>query len=362
MDFIQSIFSKTVVGLDIGVSGIKAVQLSLGKTVSLLAYNRIALPWDSITSDGVIKNDEALITALKKLFSGKTFSSQKVSIGVFGNSILSKPIHMPQMDRKAIQEQIYWEAEQYIPFNIEECSLDFAIVGNTVQQVESGAQSSVEILLVAAKKDYIEAVSGVIERAGLSPVVIDYQAFALGNCFEFNYGVETSQLGVGETDVIIDFGAGSTKLSFVEKENTVFTTKIAPCGSGCTQAISERIGEGFEQAEAIKLSEPDSPLVTPIIRDYNAHWVTELQKNIDVFFSQSGERTLRKIFYCGGASRTLGLIESLQDRYPEQTELLNPLKNVVAPKSKNNFRLIDDLTCLGSVAVGLALRKPGDSR
>lgn len=362
MDFIQSIFSKTVVGLDIGVSGIKAVQLNVGKTVSLLAYNRIALPWDSITSDGVIKDDEAIVTALKKLFSGKSFSTRRVSLGVFGNSILSKPILMPQMDKKAIKEQIYWEAEQYIPFNIEECSLDFAIVGNTVQQVESGAQASVEILLVAAKKDYIEAVSGVIERAGLSPAIIDYQAFALGNCFEFNYGLEVSHLGPGETDVIIDFGAGSTKLSFVEKENTVFTTKVAPCGSGCTQVISERTAESFEQAEAIKLAEPDSPLVSPIIRDYNSHWVAELQKNIDVFFSQTSERTLRKIFYCGGASRTLGLIESLQDRYPEQVELLNPLKNVISPRSRASTKLVEDLTCLGSVAVGLALRKAGDSR
>ncbi len=360
MDLLKSIFSKTVVGLDIGVSGIKAVEVSIGKKVSLIAYNRISLPWGTITPEGTVKNDLAIIGALKKLFSGKSFSTSNVSVGIFGNSVLSKPIHMPKMAKKDIEEQIYWEAEQYIPFNIEECSIDFAVVGNTVQKVVAGTESTIEVLLVAVKKDYIQSFTGIIERAGLNPIVVDYQAFALGNAFEFNYTSELSDLTAGETNVVIDFGAGSTKLSFIERESTVFTTKISSCGSGYSQLISERLGENFDQAEVIKLTESDSALVSPIIQDYNAHLSSEVQKNIDVFLAQMGERSLRKIFYCGGGSKTPGLIEMLHDKYPEQIEPLNPIKNLIVPRSKSNMKMLEDLSCLGTVAVGLALRKPGD--
>ena len=362
MEFLTSIFQKRLVGLDIGISGIKAVELSLGKTNSLVAYNRISLPWDSITPEGVIKDDANIVTALQKLFSKKSFSTKNVSVGVFGNSILSKPINIPKMATKDIDEQIYWEAEQYIPFNIEECALDFSVIGNTVQKLDVSAPPQIEVLLVAAKKEYIQSFTGVIERAGLKALVIDYQPFALGNCFEFNYGSEISELVAGEIDLIIDFGAGSTKLSFIEKDNIVYTTKLNQCGSGYTQLISERIGEPFDQAEIAKLNEPDSPLINPIIEDYNAHLTSEIQKSIDVFLGQMGDRSLRRIYYCGGASRTLGLLESIQNKYPSQVEPLNPLKKIISSSSKSGARIINDLICLGSVAVGLAMRKSGDNR
>lgn len=362
MEFLTSIFQKRLVGLDIGISGIKAVELRLGKTNSLVAYNRISLPWNSITPEGIIKDDVAIITALQKLFSGKNFSTKNMSVGVFGNAILSKSINIPQMAKKEIDDQIYWEAEQYIPFNIEECALDFSVIGNTVQKLDVAAPAQIEVLLVAAKKEYIQSFTGVIERAGLIPIVIDYQPFALGNCFEFNYGSEVSELVGGEIDLIIDFGAGSTKLSFIEKNHIVQTTKLNQCGSGYTLLISERMGETYEQAEIVKLNEPDSPLISPIIGDYNAHLTSEIQKSIDVFLGQMGDRSLRKIYYCGGASRTLGLLESIQNKYPSQVEPLNPLKKLISSSSKSGGRIINDLICWGSVAVGLALRKSGDNR
>jgi Tfp pilus assembly PilM family ATPase len=124
--------------------------------------------------------------------------------------------------------------------------------------------------------------------------------------------------------------------------------------------IAERLSETNEQAEQIKLTEPDSPLVHPIIEDYNTHLMTEVQKNIDMFFSGSPDRHLRKIFYCGGGVKTPGLVEMLSAIYPEQTEHLNPTKNLHFPKTGTNKYLIEDLSCLGTVAVGLALRQPGD--
>lgn len=360
MDLIKSIFTKTVVGLDIGVSGIKAVELSSDKNISLVAYNRISLPWDTISPDGVIKNEAAIVSALKKLFSGKTFSTRTVSVAVFGNSVLSKPILMPPMKPKDIEEQIYWEAEQYIPFNIDECQIDFAVVGNTVTKVESGTQSAMEVLLVAAKKDYLQSFSNLIESAGLNPKVLDYQPFAIGNAFEFNYGDELGEEAQGDTDVIVDFGAGSTKLSFIEKKNVIYTNKVSACGLGCTMLLAERLGESIDQAEQIKLTEPDSPLIHPIITDYITLLTTEVQKNIDVFFSGSPDRHLRKVFYCGGGMKTPGLIDQLCTIYPEQTEQLNPIRHLRFPKTGTNKNLIRDFSCLGTVAVGLALRKSGD--
>ena len=170
-----------------------------------------------------------IVSALKKLFELKAFTTKRVAIGAVGNAIITKKITLPRMSPTELNEQLYWEAEQYIPVNVNEMNLDFAIIGTHTQTqspIQSQAQPGspmMDVLLVAAKKDYISALTAIVEEAGLKPEVVDHQAFALGNSFEFNYAhlVDTSPGGV--TNVIIDFGAGSTKISVVEGDKTTFT-------------------------------------------------------------------------------------------------------------------------------------------
>src|SRR5262249_16903769 len=156
---------------------------------------------------------QVVVNAIQKIFEFRAFSSKSVAVGAFGNSIMAKKITVPRMSASELSHQLYFEAEQYIPFNVADVNLDFAIIGNNAA-TQSGTPM-MDVLLVAAKKDYISSLTTLVNEAGLTAEVVDSQAFALGNSFEFNYGhlVDSNSMAAS---VIIDFGAGSTKLSVVE--------------------------------------------------------------------------------------------------------------------------------------------------
>lgn len=244
---LNALFARELIGLDMGVSGIKVVELKTGKTPRFVAYNRIALPWGAISSEGEIKNREIVVKALKKLFRPGHFSSKSVAVAAFGNSIIVKKITVPRMSREELQHQLFWEAEQYIPFDINDVNLDFAILGPA-----TGAQGKpqMEILLVAAKKQYVRDLASVIQEAGLKPAIIDSQAFALGNAFVYSYGEKITQ--EDPSNVVIDFGAGTTKVSVLEGSKTVFCRELRQAGISCTEFIAERLDMSFMEAESEK--------------------------------------------------------------------------------------------------------------
>jgi len=358
MDFISLLFRRQLVGLDIGVSGIKAVELSTKNKPRLLAYNRIPLPWDTISTEGEIRQRTVLVTALKKLFESRQFSTKNVAVGGTGNSIITKKITVPRMTKDELNHQLYWEAEQYIPFNVDEVNVDYAIIGPN-NQVQSGTPM-MDVLLVAAKKEYIQTLSSIVEEAGLSPQVIDAQPFALGNAFEFNYGHTLS--GVGNSVVLIDFGAGTTKLSVVEGDKTTFTRELRQSGIACTAMLSERLGIPLDQAERIKIAEGTTSPIKEILSEYVHILTEEISRTLDFFSSQSPDRTIEGIYICGGASRTEGLVKTLEARVSVPVHPLNPVQNIAGSGQKMNAQAIRELSYLGAVAIGLALRVAGDAR
>ncbi len=360
MSFLNSLLDRQLVGLDIGVSGIKAVELAGAKSPRLVAYNRLPLPWDTLSSEGDIKNPEVLVQALKKLFEFRGFTTKKVAVGAAGASIMTKKITLPRMTASELSHQLYWEAEQYIPFPITEVNLDFAILGNNTS-VQGSATPLMDVLLVAAKKDYIDSLTQAVRSAGLQPVVVDNQAFALGNSFEFNYSHVVDTSPGGATNVIIDFGAGSTKLSVVEGDKTTFTRELRKSGLSCTALLAERLGLPLDQAEKIKVTEADSDAVKAILNDFSMGLCEEILRTLDFFLSQSQERNIQGIYICGGASKTQGLVELLETKLPAPVAPLNPVQNIAGSGKKMNAQAIREIAYLGATAIGLALRKAGDA-
>jgi type IV pilus assembly protein PilM len=358
MDLLSLLFQRQLVGLDLGVSGIKAVELTGKKNPRLLAYNRVPLPRGTILPDGEIRDRDLVVAALKKLFEFKQFTTKRVAVGASGNSVMTKKISVPKMGREELSQQLYWEAEQYIPFNISEVNLDFAILGPT-SQTQSGTPM-LDVMLVAAKKDYIGQLTSIIEEAGLKAEVIDNQSFALGNAFEFNYGHIIDSIP-GATNVIIDFGAGSTKLSVVEGDKTTFTRELRQCGSACTQMLSERLGIAFDQAEKLKISESSSPAIRTIIGEFSHSLGEEISRTLDFWSSQSPDRTVQGVYICGGASKTEGLVAVLEGKLPAPVQALNPIQNIVGSGKKMNAQAIRELSFLGAVAIGLSIRSAGDA-
>jgi type IV pilus assembly protein PilM len=341
-----------LVGLDIGVSGIKAVELSSGKTPRLLAYNRIPLPPGIVNPSGELKEPDKLADGLQKLFA-TGFSSRTVAVSAFGNAIITKKVTVPRMSQEELNEQFYWEAEQYIPYSLEEVNLDFAVLGDGP---DSPGGATMDVLMVAAKKDYIQGIKSVLEKAGLVAEIVDSQAFALGNVFEFSYGAGGKGLRA-----LIDFGAGSTKVTMVENDKTTFTRDLRPSGSQLTQSIAEALRCTYDEAEQVKINDPENAQITPAIRQFIYQTTEELSRTLDFAVTQqSMGAALENVYVCGGGTRLPGLMEMLTEKLPVPVEPLNPIQNIAGSGKKMSAPMIRELSYLGAVAIGLALRKKGD--
>src|SRR5438093_2317385 len=179
--------SKSIVGLDIGSSAVKAVELRPnGKGFKVVAVAIEPVPPDSIV-DGAIIDGGAVANAIRRIFERKTFKSRDVAASLSGNAVIVKKISLPVMTEAELADSVYWEAEQYIPFDIQDVNLDYQILD---PGTGPDAKGSMDVLLVAAKKEKIADYTGVIAQAGRAPVIVDVDAFALQNAYETNYGVE----------------------------------------------------------------------------------------------------------------------------------------------------------------------------
>lgn len=361
MGLFSSLFERQLVGLDIGVSGIKAVELQGRDRPRLVAYNRMPLPWETITPDGEFKNRGLVVDALKKLFELKSFTTKRVALGASGNAIMTKKISVQRQSEKELREQLYWEAEQYVPFNINEVNVDFAIIGNSTATNAEAKGPMMDVLLVAAKKDYIQNLTAIAEEAGLEPTVVDNQSFALGNAFEFNYNHLVDTSPGGATSVIIDFGAGSTKVTIVEGDKTTFTRDLRQSGIACTMMLAERLGVDPIEAERMKIEEAASDDVDAVVGEFNSGLADEIGRTLDFAVSQSPDHTIQAIYVCGGASRSRGLLDALEEKMPAPIKALNPVQNISGSGKKMNAQAIRELSFLGAVAIGLALRTVGDT-
>jgi type IV pilus assembly protein PilM len=188
---------RNALGLDIGTSSIKLVQLKESKKgIQLASFSMAPLPSEAIV-DGALMNSNAVVDAIQELFQSQKIKSKEVATSVSGHSVIIKKINLPQMTPEELEESIQWEAEQYIPFDINDVNIDVQIL-NT----ESTQAGQMDVLLVAAKKDMVNDYTSVIMEAGLTPVVVDVDSFAVQNMFVVYYEVPRS-----ETVVLINIGA-----------------------------------------------------------------------------------------------------------------------------------------------------------
>lgn len=234
---------KLAVGLDIGSGSIKVCQLKQSKkNYALQAFGMVQLPPEAIV-DGALMNSNAVVDAIQELFQSQKIKSKEVATSVSGHSVIIKKINLPQMTPEELEESIQWEAEQYIPFDINDVNIDVQIL-NT----ESTQAGQMDVLLVAAKKDMVNDYTSVIMEAGLTPVVVDVDSFAVQNMFEVNYEVPRS-----ETVVLINIGAAVTNINVLANGISTFTRDISIGGGQFTDAIQKALNVSYDEAEALKL-------------------------------------------------------------------------------------------------------------
>src|SRR5467141_2320296 len=252
---------KAVVGLDIGSSAVKAVELKpSGKSFKVTSFAIEPVPPDSIV-DGAIIDGTAVADAIKRLFENKAFKTKDVAASLSGNAVIVKKISLPVMTEAELAESIYWEAEQYIPFDIQDVNLDYQIL-----DAGTGAESSgtMDVLLVAAKKEKIADYTGVISQAGRVPVIVDVDAFAMQNAYEINYGLDPQAVVV-----LLHAGESDININIVTGDQSLFTRDVSIGGNAYTEAVQKELNLPFDSAEQVKCGEPvdgvNAEDVTPVL-------------------------------------------------------------------------------------------------
>jgi len=348
---------KAVVGLDIGSSAVKAVELKpSGKSYRVAAFASESVPADSIV-DGAIIDADAVVSTIKKLFD-KTpaFKTKKVCASLSGNTVIVKKITLPVMTEAELRDSIYWEAEQYIPFDIQDVNLDYQILDAGTGPDSRG---SMEVLLVAAKKEKIGDYTSVITQAGRQPVVMDVDAFALQNAYEVNYGLEPAKIVV-----LLNAGASAININVLQGDQSVFTRDISIGGNAYTEAVQKELGLPFEVAEQLKKGIPVDGATfedaQPVLRAVTENVLLEVQKTLEFFKAAASVDHIDRVVLSGGVSRIEGLRERLQERLQAPVEHFDPFKVVSWDAKKLGGTDAADVSATAAVAVGLALRQVGD--
>jgi type IV pilus assembly protein PilM len=348
--------SKSVIGLDIGSSAVKAVELKpTGKGFRVSAYGEEPVPPDAIV-DGAIIDAGAVAEAIRQVFErNKAFKGKDVCASLSGNAVIVKKITLPVMTESELDESIYWEAEQYIPFDIQDVNLDYQILDAGTGPDSRG---SMEVLLVAAKKEKIGDYTGVIAQAGRTPVIVDVDAFALQNAFDVNYGLDP-----GQVTVLLNAGASAININILQGEQSMFTRDISIGGNAYTEAVQKELDLPHESAEQLKKGIPVDGAsfeeAQPVLRAVTENVLLEVQKTFDFFKATASSDRIDRIMLSGGASRVVGFREMLHERFNAPVEEFDPFRTIVWDPAKLGREAVEHAST-AAVAVGLALRKVND--
>jgi type IV pilus assembly protein PilM len=348
-----------LVGVDIGSNAIKLCQLKdvRGKR-TLVKFGFQPLPKDAIV-DGHVMNQGAIVEGLQRLFSDAKLRKRDVALSVSGHSVIIKRITLPMMTAAELAEQIGWEAEQQIPFKIDEVQIDYEVLRRRPDQ------GQMDVLLVAAKKNDLSDAAQVAREAKLKPAVIDVDAFTVQNLFEVNYGLPTDG-----TFALINVGATLTTINILADGVPAFTRDMASGGNGLTEEIQKQLGISFEEAELYKTGGPAGPApgavvpteVPRIVRQIVESLAGEIQRSLDFYLATSGDREIQRIYLTGGTSNISELAAAIQRRAHTQVELLDAFREIAVDVTSVDSELLRTRRAQASVALGLALRRDRETR
>jgi type IV pilus assembly protein PilM len=346
MEFFKK--SKSVVGLDVGSSAVRAVELTKSKT----GYQMTGFAYESLSPDyvvdGAIMDSRAVANTIKRLLSDGGFKAKATAAGVSGHSVIVKRIVLPVATEQEVAASIQFDAEQYIPFGMSEVNIDYQVVGPA-----EGNDPGIEVLLVAAKKEKIQNHTNVISMAGRSADVVDIDAFALQNVFEANYSVSP-----GSTVALLNIGASLMNINITRGGMPLFIRDVPVGGNQYTDILQKELQLEFQEAEDLKLGKSggsEAEMVLPLLESITDMLIMEVQKTFEFFRETYPNETISRVLICGGTSRTPGLGEKIEETLGYPTEVLNPLKQItIGPKV--NAGQINSLGPSLAVAVGLALR------
>jgi type IV pilus assembly protein PilM len=353
-----------LVGLDIGSNSIKLVEIDSGKRGLILKnFGIISLPQNAIV-EGSIKEMEIVASAIKTLYKNLKVKNKNVATAISGYSVIVKKISISKRDESELEKTIQEEAEQYIPFDINDVNLDFEILGNEAipagdeKEKEKEKSDLMDIMLVAAKKDIVEDYSSLMQLTGLSPLVMDVDAFALQNAFEISFD------DAAGCYAIVNIGAEELGINAIKNGVSIFTRDSSYGGYQINEAIMSKLGVSYEEAEKIKLGitkiSKGAEALEEIFTTTISGWVNEVKRALDFLSTTYPDENISKIYISGGSCRIPGFQKYLEMETETPVVEINPFANLQINEKAFDPKYLSYMAPQAAVAVGLALRSVGD--
>ncbi|KAB0664679.1 type IV pilus assembly protein PilM [Oryzomonas japonica] len=343
---------KDVIGIDIGSSSVKLVQIKcLKDAFQLLNVGIVPLPPEAIV-DNTLIDSASIVAALKSLTASLGVKVRDVACSISGNSVIIRKITLAAMPVEELEDQITWEAEQYIPFDINDVNMDFQILSP-----DSIDSTKMNVLLVASKKDIINDYVAVFNEAAMQLSVVDVDSFAVQNAFEINHDA-----GPDEVVALINIGANIMNINIVKDGITLLTRDVQMGGNLYTEEIQKQMGLGSAEAESAKLlaHEAQNSALLDVLGKVNDTLTQEIRRSLDFYNSTANEDRITKIFVSGGCSKVYRLNETVSEKLSLPVEIINPFAKLKYNEKDFDPEYLQEIGPLMAVSVGLAIRRAGD--
>jgi type IV pilus assembly protein PilM len=352
---------KLLVGIDIGTHSIKLVKLKArGKSYQLLNFGIMPLRPETIVDNAII-DEGSIVEAVRNLVRMEKIKSKDVATAISGQSVIVKRIRVPRMTPKELNESIQWEAEQHIPFEISDVNIDFQVLPPFEGEEDRGAATSnqMDVLLVAAKKTKIQDYETLLSSAGLNPMVMDIDIFALENEFETTHGREQAIIA------LVDIGASTMNINILKHGLTMFQRDIAIGGNRYTASIQKKFSVNYDQAEALKMGvgftdSINQAHILPSLASVSEEIGEEIQRSFEFFRTTTSDEVIDKMVISGGCAKIRGLDRFLSHRLGVPVAVADPFRGIYYNEKLFDPEYLRDMAPVATVSMGLALRRVND--
>ena len=344
-------------GIDISSTGIKLIELSKSRSgYELLSMATVALPRDAIVENTII-DSTAVSNALIEAVKVAKPSTKNVALAVSGNAVIIKTIQVPVTTEFELEAQIEFEADQHVPYDVDDVFLDFHIQGISADDPEQ-----MDVVLVACKREVVEDYQLVLNEAGLNAKCIDCGVFALENAAEITDGhsvVDESEYVLpgddAEVNALVNIGANMMNINVLINGRMAFVRDQFYGGQNLTEEIQKAHNISYHNAEQLKI-DSFSDIHPDALEHFYVGLTSELVRSLDFYSASRAEFPVRKLFLSGGCALLPNITTELEQRLGIDTAILNPLQNIKISSRKFNVQSQRDLGPMMMVPVGLALR------
>lgn len=347
-DFLGGNAEKTAIGISIGSSSIKLVELrKIKKNWKLLHFGIVQLP-DDVIANREIVNRIGVVESIKTLLSQVKLQSKSVCTAVSGNSVIIKRMSIDVPKMSELQEQVLWEAEQYLPFDVSDVVMDFQVLSRSKDY-------KTDIVLVAVKKGLLESYMNCVTEAGLKPKIVDVDLFALINLFEANYPVSAS-----EAVALVDFGASALKLAIVQNGAPLFTKESAMGGRSLTAEIQKHLSLSYVDAETLKVGGAQGGAIPQEVVELMGvaaeNYAGEVKRAIDYYLASATGPSVSFILLSGGGAKLPNLSKIIEEAVGVPTQNINPFNAVSYDPAVFTQEYLAAIGPIAAVPIGLAMR------